>query len=292
MKTSIYVFKGAASPEPAARGSDRAAAGGELRHISVGTKRSINDISNAEIWTKDFWKSTFERLSLDMKRHSVMAKAIHPFLTMITNQIRQAHSDHHERPTGSSFNNFQEKHAFVLYLRRVIWIHEYTGHITRAQEVEMQQMLEYDFDMNTSISVSSGAASLEPTADGSDRAAADGESRHLSVGTKQWIDDISDAEIWTKDFWKSTFERLSLDMKRDSVMAKAIHPFLIMIKNQIRQAHSDHHERPTLSSFKNFEEKHAFVLYLRRVIGIHEGNGHITRAQEVEMQQILQYDFD
>jgi hypothetical protein len=45
MKTSIYIFKGAASPEPPARGSDRAAAGGESRPLSVGVKRSIDTIS-------------------------------------------------------------------------------------------------------------------------------------------------------------------------------------------------------------------------------------------------------
>ena len=146
--------------------------------------------------------------------------------------------------------------------------------------------------MYTSNNVPAPAAPHEPDARGSDRVAPDGESRQSGVGTKRSIDDISDPEIWTKDFWNGIFERLSNDMKRDFYMAKAIHPFLTMIKNQIHQAHSDHYEKPTASSFKNFQDKHAFVLCLRREIGMHEGKGHITRAQEVEMQRILNYDFD
>lgn len=45
MNMSIYVFGRAASPEPPARGSDRAAAGDESRQRSVGMKRSIDTIS-------------------------------------------------------------------------------------------------------------------------------------------------------------------------------------------------------------------------------------------------------
>ena len=146
--------------------------------------------------------------------------------------------------------------------------------------------------MNTSIYVSASPESQEPDARGSDRVAPDGGSRQSSVGSKRSIDDISDPEIWTKNFWNSIFERLSNDMKRDSVLVKGIHPFLTMIKNQIHQVHSDHHERPTESSFNNFQEKHAFVIYLRKRISIHELQGNITRAQEAEMQQILVYDFD
>ena len=118
--------------------------------------------------------------------------------------------------------------------------------------------------MHTSINVPASAAPHEPDARGSDRVAPDAESRQPSVGTKRPNHDISDPEIWSTEFWNIIFGGLSLDMKRDSVLAKAIHPFLWKINNQIHQAHRDHHEGPTISSFKNFEEKHAFVLYLRQ----------------------------
>lgn len=151
--------------------------------------------------------------------------------------------------------------------------------------------------MSTSDKVSVAAVFQEP----GDRArlsmASNGECIEPGVGTKRSFDriseeEISDAEIWTEEFWRRIFERLSDDMKQDFFMAKAILPFITMIKNEIRQAYSDHFERPTLESYENFAEKHAFVKILCREIALQESKRHITRAQAVEMQQILEYDFD
>lgn len=110
--------------------------------------------------------------------------------------------------------------------------------------------------MNTSNNVS--AAPQQSDARASDRTTPDGELRQPSVGMKRSIDDISqeDSEIWTKDFWNSIFECLSNDMRRDPVLAKGIHPFLTMIKTEIHKAHTDHHDSPTLTSFKNLAPKH------------------------------------
>jgi predicted transposase YbfD/YdcC len=53
MNTSIYVGRRAASPEPTARGSDHAGAGGKSRQRSVGMKRSIDTISTHPLHSQE-----------------------------------------------------------------------------------------------------------------------------------------------------------------------------------------------------------------------------------------------
>ena len=100
-----------------------------------------------------------------------------------------------------------------------------------------------------------------------------------------------DPEIWTKDVWNSIFQRLSNDMPRDSVPAQAIHPFLTIIKMKFTRPAPITMTglMPLLSTI--YIQTRVCALFVSKVV-LHEYQGHITRAQKLDMQTILEYDFD
>lgn len=142
--------------------------------------------------------------------------------------------------------------------------------------------------MNTSTNASAPAAPYQPDARGSERVAPDGE---LERCTKRPRNDISDPNIWTQHFWDRIFQPLTTNTKCNPIIAKAIHPFLNRIKDEIEQAHKDHHKSATLDSFEKLHKKYNFGLDLQREIAVYQYNGYITRQQEQAMQNILKFNF-